>query len=230
VIALVGLAAIGTAAVTEMANETVTFDNESNLTIEVEWNETLNDTSTTADVTVYGESAYQQNSTAVGNYSGTLNGTILEVQDPIVNHTTYTADLETSNASTVDIPYTAFDTSGDTATVDVTNHTSSSVTADDNVTALTTTANTVVSDSIASDAGNVTSATYNETHGLVDAREYRVIVSADDTEAKSVTVDDGSLGGLFGGSAEAGGGFVGLVGVVMVVGMAAYVAKRQGGS
>ncbi len=149
----IALASIGTAATTEMANETVTVDNSSNLTVSVDWNESITDpANATADVAIYNATEY---------------------------------DDDPANATLV------------------------------------------LEDTIASDPGNTTDTEYTESDGLVDGDDYRVLVTADDLEADSVTIDDGSLGGIFPGSDS--GTSSGLVGIGIIAAAIGFVAWRSSG-
>ncbi|QSX00897.1 PGF-CTERM sorting domain-containing protein [Haloterrigena alkaliphila] len=56
---LVGFAAIGTAATTEQYNDTVTFENDSNVTVDVTWNDSISDVeNASASVTFYNASEW----------------------------------------------------------------------------------------------------------------------------------------------------------------------------
>ena len=58
-IGLVGFAVIGGAATTEMANETVTFDADENVTVDVTWNDSIADVeNASASVTIYNATEY----------------------------------------------------------------------------------------------------------------------------------------------------------------------------
>ncbi len=153
VFALVALALASisaSAATTEMANETVTFDNSSNLTVSVDWNESITDpANATADVAIYNATEY---------------------------------DDDPANATLV------------------------------------------LEDTIASDPDNTTDTEYTEADGLVDGDDYRVLVTADDLEADSVTIDDGSLGGIFPGSDS--GTSSGVLGIVIIAAAIGFVAWR----
>lgn len=219
-IGLIGAAAVGVAAV-DMANEPVTFDDEDNLTVEVDWDDDAA-TDATADVTIFGEDAYQNDGDTVENYTATLNGTVLEVDDDIIPHATYAAELDAS-ATTVDVDSSAFDDDG---TVDLADHTEDTLTEDDDVLSVTVTSVTVVSDTLESDPGNTTDATYSSADGLEDATDYRVQVSADDTEAESVTIDDGTVGGFLTGSDGTPGFGVGVA--IVAIATAGVVARARG--
>lgn len=190
-------AGVAAAAVTDMANEEVTFDNESNLTVAVNWT-TDADTTQTADVTIKHEGAYQIDGDDVtdGHLTATtLNGTVAEFDpDNVTDGVTYDVELDQS-ATTVSVPASSIPDDG---TVDLSTHTSSTLTADDTVLSVTANADTVVSDEIAADPGNETESEYTESDGLEDGTVYRVVVSADDTEAESVTVDAGIANPLAG--------------------------------
>ncbi len=153
-LASIALASIGaTAATTEMANETVTFDNSSNLTVSVDWNESITDPANAiADVAIYNATEY---------------------------------DDDPANATLV------------------------------------------LEDTIASDPGNTTETEYTEADSLVDGDDYRVLVTADDLEADSVTIDDGTLGGIFPGSDS--GTSSGVLGIVIIAAAIGFVAWRSGG-
>ncbi|WP_436347693.1 hypothetical protein [Natronorubrum sp. FCH18a] len=228
-VSIVGSAGIGAAsiAVTDMANEPVVFDDSANVTVEVDWMDDA-DSSATADVTIYGESAYQIDGDDVTDShldSETLNETVAEFDDSNVsNDTTFDVELDQS-ATTVTVGSADI---ADDGTVDLSDHTSDTLTADDTILSVTATADSVVSDSMTADPGNTTDAEYTDADGLVDGDEYRVIVSADDTEADSVTVDDGSVGGIFGGS-DGSPGFGAAVAIAAIA-VACVVARvRSGG-
>ena len=149
-ISLAAIAGLGSAATTEMYNDSVSFDNSSNVSVSIDWNSSISDpTNTTADVTFYNQSEYNT--------------------DP-------------ANATVV------------------------------------------VSDTIASDPGNTTTVNYTETDGLVDGTDYQLIVTADDTAADSIEVDDGSSGIGFITTGSGGGALLGLA--VLAAG-AWYVRKED---
>ncbi|QLG51082.1 PGF-CTERM sorting domain-containing protein [Natrinema halophilum] len=141
------------AATNEMANESVTFDNESNVTVSVAWNESITDPANeSASVTFYNATEWEN--------------------DP-------------ANATVV------------------------------------------LSDTIAASAGNTTNATYTESDGLVDGAEYRLIVEANDSAADSVSVDQGSVGGLFSGDGAAASSAAGLAAIVVLLAGAGWIATRE---
>lgn len=146
----VGLAMVASAETTEMANESVTFDNASNLTVAVDWNESIDDVdNASASVTVYNGTEY---------------------------------DDDPANATEV------------------------------------------LTDEIAAQEGNTTETTYTDADGLADGEQYRVLVTADDTEADAVTVDDGTVGGgWFGGTDGSGSPLLGLAIIVASLGVAWWV-------
>ncbi|MFC4247242.1 hypothetical protein ACFOZ7_09570 [Natribaculum luteum] len=226
----IALASIGaTAATTEMANETVTFDNESNLTVDVTWNESITDpANATADVDVYGEDAFLVDGDDVTNSAlnaTTLNGTIAEFDSANVTaNTTYTVDLNASTAGTVDVPSADI---ADDGTVDLSNY--GTITTDDEILSVTASADLVAQNVLSADPGNTTSVTFDESNGLVDGDEYRVLVTADDLEADSVTIDDGTFGGIIGGSDGSGSALVGLVVIVGLVAGGAWLSRDNGG-
>ena len=57
-IGLVGIAAIGAAETTEFTNETIEFDADENVTVDVDWNDSIDDPDATADVTFYNATEY----------------------------------------------------------------------------------------------------------------------------------------------------------------------------
>ncbi|WP_226006613.1 PGF-CTERM sorting domain-containing protein [Natrinema salinisoli] len=226
-VALAAMAAVGMAAVTDMANEQVQFDNESNLTVGVTWNESAA-SDATADVTVQYEDAYViDNDTVTDSHlnSTTLSGTTAEFDTAnVTDGTSYDVELD-SSATTVTVP--ASEINETDGTVDLSQHTSDSLTSDDTILSATVMADDVISDSFTANPGNETNATYTEDDNLTDGTMYRVIVSADDTEADSVTVDDGSIGGIFGGSDGSPGFGVGVA--IAAIGTAGAVARRKSG-
>ncbi|WP_249038755.1 PGF-CTERM sorting domain-containing protein [Haloterrigena salifodinae] len=63
-IGIVGFAAIGGAATTEMANETVSFSNDSNVTVDVVWNDSISDpANASASVTFYNATEFEDSGT-----------------------------------------------------------------------------------------------------------------------------------------------------------------------
>jgi len=222
---LVGMAAVGTAATTEMANTTATFDNSSNFTVSVAWNDSAT-TSDTADVSIYSEGAYSIDGDDVTSShlsATTLNGTTAEFNATAVPiAATFDVELDQSN-TTVTVSSANI---SDDGTVDLSSHTSDTLTSNDTILSVTATANTVVSSSIAADPGNTTDTEYVEADGLEDGTDYRVIVTADDTLVDSVTIDSGAVGGFFGGS-DGSPGF-GIVTAIAAIASAGAVAYKRG--
>ena len=222
-LALVGLAAIGAGATTEMANDTFTFDNDSNVTVGVDWNDSIDDPdNATADVTIYEEGAYQIDGDDWTDdmASTTLNGTVAEF-DNVTAGASYDVEL---NDSATTVTVSASDIADD-GTVDLSEHTSDNVTADDEILSVTASAETVVMDSIDAVEGNTIEMEYTADDGLEDGTEYRVLVEADDTEADDVIVSDGTVGGLFTGFSDGSPGF-GVVVAIAAIAAAAGIARR----
>ena len=223
-LALVGFAAIGAGATTEMENDTFTFDNDSNVTVEVDWNDSIDDPdNATADVTIYEEGAYQIDGDdwTDNMASTTLNGTVAEF-DNVTAGASYDVEL---NASATTVTVSASDIADD-GTVDLSGHTDATLTSDDEILSVTASAETVVMDSIGAVEGNTIEMEYTTDDGLEDGAEYRVLVEADDTEADEVIVSDGTVGGIFTGLSDGSPGFG--AGVALVAIAAAAMLARRG--
>lgn len=221
----VGMAAVVGADNTgdELTTETVEFTNSTDpITVGVDWNGSIASSTETADVTVLGESAHQINGTDVTGdlATETLNGTVAEFEN-VTAYTTYDIQLDQS-ATTVTL---ASSDIADDGTVDLSAHTSDSLTADDTVLSVTASADTVLSESFAADAGNVTEVDYNETDGLTKGETYRVFVHGTDAEIDDVWIETGG-GPLFGGS-ESGGPLLGGLAVIAVVIVAIYARGSE---
>jgi len=219
-IAVLGFAAIAGAATSEQANTTAEFDNESNVTVEIEWNESISDVeNTSANVSFYDEDAWQIDGDDVTDSalnSTTLNDTVAEFDpDNVTAGASYDVELNQSNTT---VTVNASDIADD-GTVNLSDHTSDSITSDDEIVSVTANAQLIVDDSIAAEEGNTTTTEYTSDDGLEDGTEYRVLVEAPDSAVDSVTVDAGAVGGFFGGdSAAAGSASFGLVAIVLVLG------------
>lgn len=225
-------AGLSTAAVTEMANESTTFDNESNISIEVEWNDSVS-TDSTADVTFHEESAWSIDGDEVSGdalASDTLSGTVAEFDaDNVTDATAYDVELDSSSTT---VTVNASDIADD-GTVDLADHTSSTITVDDTILSVTASAEVVASGSIDANAGSTTITEYTESDGLEDGTEYRVLVEADDADALEVMIDgvDDPLAGLVDGSPGFGvSAAAGSIALVVVIGAAAATARKVGGN
>lgn len=232
-IALVGLAVIGAlaggAAAAEVGNESVEFDNTSNLTVTVAWNDSAA-TNATADVDVYDAGAFDVDGADVTDdalNSTTLDGTTAEFDTAnVTDATTYDVELDQSN-TTVTISTSDLEN----GSVDLSAHTDTAITADDTILSVTATAETVAVDSLDADPGNETDVEFTEDDGLEDGEEYRVLVDGPEGDVDDVEIDDGS-GGWFvgiGGSDDGGGVFVGVLVIAAVLVAAVIVVVKGGG-
>ncbi len=222
-LAVVGMTAVGTAATVEIANKTATFDNSSNVTVSVDWNDSASNSST-ADVEFYHADAYAlDGDDETHNLSSTtLNGTTAEfIEGNVTTGTDY--DIELNQSSTTVTVAASNITNG---TVDLSNHTSSNITSGDEILSVTAHAQLVVSDAISAEPGNTTETEYTEADGLEDGTEYYISVTVTDSEVDSATIDAGALGGFFGGS-DGSPGF-GIVTALVAIAAAAGVARRRG--
>ncbi len=227
--ALIGVAAAQTASLDTIENSTIETTNETEyVELDIEFADSFNDTSEeSVEFTSYQEAAWQDNGTEVGNYTGTLNGTTLKVQDEIHDHATYAVELNQS-ATTVNVNGTEFASDG---TVDLTTVTADSITADDTVLSLTITADTVVTDTVTGGPSDTVNVRYQlNTTSFEQQMEYRVFVETGDKsniQSGYVSPDDATIGGGFFDGDDAQPGFG--VGVAIVaIAVAGVVARRRG--
>ncbi|ELZ08881.1 hypothetical protein C478_18396, partial [Natrinema thermotolerans DSM 11552] len=114
--------------------------------------------------------------------------------------------------------------------VDLSAETSDSVATDDTVLSVDMTANTLLEDTISADAGNTTTAEYNQSDaGLELGNEYRVTVTGNSTaiDSASISDDSGFLGGVVSGSGLEGNGLLigGAVIGVAVIGAVVWTMR-----
>lgn len=225
---LIGFAAIGTAQTSEFStNSTHTLTNSSEpITVSVDWNGSAA-TNDSATVTFENETAANNSGNVTGDLaSDTLNGTTLNMST-VHPAATYTVDLDTSTVGTVTVDSSAF---ADDGTVDLSAETSDSVATDDTVLSVDMTANTLLEDTISADAGNTTTAEYNQSDaGLELGNEYRVTVTGNSTaiDSASISDDSGFLGGVVSGSGLEGNGLLigGAVIGVAVIGAVVWTMR-----
>ena len=212
------LAVSGAAAPVDYDSDPFTLEDENDsVSAEAIWFDDANDTAS-ATANVYESAAYDIDGTDVTDHtaSTTLNGTVAEF-DTVTNTTTYDIELNQSEAGTVTVSATDF---ADDDTVDLSQHTSQNMTADDDIVSVTATAGVVSTTTLDADPGNSTTAEF-DTSGSLDANtEYVIVVSGDDAHLEDVDFSIGDGGGaLF---ASEGQRNVAIVAVLVLVGAAVY--------
>lgn len=223
-----GMVAIaGVASAEEITNETVTLDESTEpIVVGVEWNDSITDPSTaTATVEIYNESAYSASVDA----PDTLNGTVLELNESdVFVDATYSVDLEGSTGAPFEVGGDEFGADGsvDLTTIDDYDSGSDSITADDTVTGVDVTADTLLTDSIDADEGNTTEREYNATdaNALENGEEYRVLIDATESEVDDAWIEDSAAAPIIGGE---GGAAVGVGVVLLVLGAFVYVGRAD---
>ncbi|MFC6716267.1 PGF-CTERM sorting domain-containing protein [Natrialbaceae archaeon GCM10025810] len=116
-ILLASFLAIGTAAADneELANESVTFDNESNVTVSVDWNESIDDVdNASADVSVYNGTEYDDDP---ANATEVLTDEI-DAEENETTETEYTEDDDLEDGEEYRVLVDADDTEADDVTID----------------------------------------------------------------------------------------------------------------
>lgn len=225
---------VGISAGAEVGGDPVNVTNDTEeIVVDVDFNDSATDNAT---VQVLDNESYQAQGTLdTADYAGTLNGTVFELDQNASVHenATYAVALDQS-ATTVDVNSSDFDDDG---TVDLSTLTDTSITADDTVTSVELTADTILEQTAEVDAGNTTTVSFDVV-GNLSTGEYYVLVDGTEGDVDEVVVDTAGGGGLIADAEDTIGGMFGWLigdnnplfvagGVVLIGGLGA-VARRQG--